>query len=78
MEDKLILSDEEDLWYFDSPCEDWRELTPEERLLLLAQVVDSVPDVQRTDEVMDAISEAIWETERTLLQPREIKIDERG
>lgn len=69
-EDKIILSEEEDLWYFNSPREEWRELALEERLLLYMDIIAMVPEEQITQEVREAITEAIAETERILLQPR--------
>ena len=80
-EDKLTISDDEGLWvdgelitWDDNepirPIEPWRELAPEERLLLYIQILDMVPEEQLTDEIRDAISEAIFETERRLCEPR--------
>ena len=81
MEDKIIISHEEGLWVDGKqitrdddepihPIELWRELAPEERLLLYIDILDMVPEEQRTDEIRDAISEAIAETERKLCEPR--------
>lgn len=69
-EDKLLLSYEEELWEEVPPVENWRELAPEERLLLNVEILDMIPEEQRTDEVIEAISEAIAETERRLCEPR--------
>ena len=70
-EDKLIISHEDSLWYdIDGDPIEWREMAPEERLLLYIQIIDMVPEEQRTEEVRDAISEAIFETERRLCEPR--------
>ena len=52
------------------PIENWRELAPEERLLLNIDILDMIPEEQLTDEIRDAISEAIAETERMLCEPR--------
>ncbi len=71
MEDKLIISHEEALWYdIDGDPIEWRELATEERLLLYIDIIDMVPEEQLTDEVRDAISEAIDATERRLCEPR--------
>ena len=70
-EDKLLISHEDSLWYdIDGDPIEWREMAPEERLLLYIQIIDMVPEEQRTEEVRDAISEAIFETERILCEPR--------
>jgi hypothetical protein len=68
MEDKLIISYEDDLW--DIEPQVWRELAPEERLLLNVDILEMVPEDQRSEEVIEAISEAIVETERRLCEPR--------
>ncbi len=71
MEDKSTISHEEALWYdIDGDPIEWRELAPEERLLLCIDILDSIPEEQRTEEVMEAIGEAISETERRLCEPR--------
>jgi len=67
-EDKIDISNEYDLW--DPPAENWRELAPEERLLIAIFVVDLIPEEQRTPEVHEAINEAIAETERRLCEAR--------
>ena len=80
-EDKIEISYEEGLWVdgelisWDEkepirPIEPWRELAPEERLLIAIFAVDMVPEEQQTEEVREAISEAIAETERRLCEPR--------
>ncbi len=80
-EDKIEISYEQGLWIDGSliswdedepirPIEPWRELAPEERLLLNIEILDTIPEEQLTEEVRDAISEAIAETERMLCEPR--------
>jgi len=70
-EDKLTISHEDSLWYdIDGDPIEWRELAPEERLLLKVDILNMIPEEQRTDEVMEAVSEAISETERRLCEPR--------
>jgi len=72
-EDKIDISYEYGLWDDGEPIhpiENWRELAPEERLLLNVEILDMVPEEQLTDEIRDAISEAIAETERRLCEPR--------
>ena len=80
-EDKIEISNEYGLWVggeeiiWDEdepirPIENWREMAPEERLLLYMHILDMVPEAQLTDEVREAISEAIAETERLLCEPR--------
>ena len=72
-EDKIDISYEYNLWKEGEdlgPIEPWRELAPEERLLLYMEILSMVPDEQLTDEVREAISEAITETERSLCEPR--------
>jgi hypothetical protein len=80
-EDKIEISYEQGLWVdgeriiWDEdepirPIELWRELAPEERLLLNIEILDMVPEEQLTEEVREAISEAIAETERMLCEPR--------
>ncbi len=72
-EDKIDISYEYDLWEEgDSllPIEPWRELAAEEKLLLNMEIIDMVPEEQITEEIRDAISEAITETERRLCEPR--------
>ncbi len=72
-EDKIDISDEYNLWEDGEvlyPVEPWRELASEERLLLYIEIIDMVPEEQLTDEVREAISEAIFETERRLCEPR--------
>jgi len=67
-EDKIEISDEYDLW--SPPAENWRELAPEERLLLTMDILDLIPEEQCTPEVQEAINEAIAETERRLCEAR--------
>jgi hypothetical protein len=67
-EDKITSSYEDDLW--EPPPQDWRELASEERLLLKLDILNMLPKEQQTDEVLDAIGEAIVETERRLCEPR--------
>ncbi|KKM96591.1 hypothetical protein LCGC14_1176440 [marine sediment metagenome] len=80
-EDKIDISNEYGLWVggeeiiWDGdepirPIESWRELAPEERLLLYIEILDMIPEEQLTEEVREAISEAITETERKLCEPR--------
>jgi len=72
-EDKIEISYEYGLWDDGEPIrpiENWRELAPEERLLLNIDILDMIPEEQLTDEIRDAISEAIAETERMLCEPR--------
>ena len=81
LEDKIEISNEYGLWVdgeeiiWDEnepirPIEPWRELAPEERLLLYINILDMVPEEQLTNEIREAISEAIAETERMLCEPR--------
>ena len=70
MEDKIIISYEDELWDEVIPLEPWRELAPEERLLLNIDILNMVPEEQQSEEVREAISEAIAETERRLCDPR--------
>jgi hypothetical protein len=72
-EDKIEISYDYDLWDEGEPIrpiENWRELAPEERLLLNIDILNMVPEEQLTDEVREAIGEAIAETERMLCEPR--------
>jgi len=66
-EDKIILSYEEGLW--DTPPE-WKELAPEERLLLSLDIENMIPPEQLTEEIQEAILETIKETEKRLCGPR--------
>lgn len=71
MEDKLIISHEDSLWYdIDGDPIEWRELTSEERLFLYLDILVMIPEKQLTNEIRDAIREAIAETERTICEPR--------
>jgi hypothetical protein len=64
--EQIIWDDEEPV----RPIEPWREMAPEERLLLYMQILDMVPEEQLSEEVREAIGEAIAETERLLCEPR--------
>ena len=82
IEDKIEISNEYGLWVdgeeiiWDEdepirPIEPWRELAPEERLLLYINILDMIPEEQMTDEIREAISESIAETERSLCERRQ-------
>jgi len=69
-EEKIILAGEEGLGSLYLPELEWRELDHVERLSLVIDVLELIPEEQRTEEVQEAISEAVSETERALNQPR--------
>ena len=67
-EDKLILSYEEDLW--EVPPIEYRDLSITDKTLLALDIYDMIPPEQLSEEVQEAILEAIDETERRLYGPR--------